>query len=125
MTIKIFHLHKDVTRNYAKPIHPPWGLVMPAYLHTLQNMSTLGIDVKRDHRLSSGFKNFSFSNSIAEFFVDSFRQNFFHSFKRKSIFAIDVPDIYRLGKFKVRISCRDASVSNIRTLEEMACQAPS
>jgi hypothetical protein len=67
LTIKIYHLHKDITRNYEKHILPPWGLIMPAHINILDNMSSLGIDVKTSYNLSNRFNNFSFTNDCNKF----------------------------------------------------------
>lgn len=67
LTIKIYHLHKDITRNYDKPILSPWGLVMPAHINILNNVSSLGINVNTSYNLSNRFNNFSFTNDAIKF----------------------------------------------------------
>ena len=63
LTIKIYHLHKDMSRNYQhKPLPPPWGLVSAAYVDITNHVSTLGIDIRTAYNHTNQYRSFSFTD---------------------------------------------------------------
>ena len=63
LTIKIYHLHKEMFRNYnLKPIEPPWGMISAAKISITKHISTLGIDVRTAYNHTNGYRSFSFTN---------------------------------------------------------------
>ena len=62
LAVKIYHLHKEVTRNYQhKPLPPPWGLITAATIDITDHISTLGIDVKMAYNHTNRYRSFQFN----------------------------------------------------------------
>ena len=82
LTIKIYHLHKDMSRNYQhKPLPPPWGLVSAAYVDITNHVSTLGIDIRAAYNHTNQYRSFSFTDDnvvLGKYILNKFNkgQNF-------------------------------------------------
>ena len=63
LAIKIYHLHRNMARNYQhKPLAPPWGLVSAADVDITKHVSTLGIDIRVAYNHTNQYRSFSFTD---------------------------------------------------------------
>ena len=79
LTVKIYHLHQDMSRNYQhKPLPPPWGLISAANIDITKHVSTLGIDIRAAYNHTNQYRSFSFTDDniiLGKYILDKFSKH--------------------------------------------------